>query len=143
MRKLAFDLGEKSCGFAISDELGIIASGLDNFLYENNDLNHVITKTKEIVEYYQQKIDTFVIGYPTNVYDSSKNKTTLLVDEFIQLLKQHFDQQKYKVVLIDERFTTRIATQRLKDMNVKAAKRKKVKDKMSAVVILESYLNKY
>lgn len=37
MRKLALDLGTKSCGFAISDLLGIIASGLDNFIYEEND----------------------------------------------------------------------------------------------------------
>lgn len=142
MRKLAFDLGQKSCGFAISDELGIVATALDNFIYQQNDLLFVIKKTKEICDYYQN-IDTFVIGYPTNVFDASKTNNSALVDQFIDLLKDHFDTNKIKIVLEDERFTTRIATQRLKDLDIKASKIKKIKDKMSAVVILESYLHKH
>ena len=137
MRKLALDLGTKSCGFAISDLLGIIASGLDNFIYEENDFTAVLAIN------YHHEIDTIVLGYPTNVYDGSKNERTYLIESFYALLKQHFlNHEKIKIVYEDERFSTKIATQRLKNSCVKAAKIKKVKDKMSAVVILESYLSK-
>lgn len=44
MRKLGLDLGTKTCGFAISDELGIIATGLENFHYEQELMNQVIDR---------------------------------------------------------------------------------------------------
>ncbi|WP_303923283.1 Holliday junction resolvase RuvX [Ureaplasma parvum] len=143
MRKLALDLGTKSCGFAISDLLGIIASGLDNFIYKENDFTAVLAKIDEIMIDYHHEIDTIVLGYPTNVYDGSKNERTYLIESFYILLKQHFfNHEKIKIIYEDERFSTKIATQRLKNSCVKAARIKKVKDKMSAVVILESYLSK-
>lgn len=139
MRKLGLDLGTKTCGFAISDELGIIASGLENFTYEELNTISVIERIKYWLNQYQNQVDTIILGYPTNVYDGSKNERTLYIEAFYSLLKEHFTD--LKILYMDERFSTRIATQRLKDCNLKAAKIKKIKDKMSAVVILESYLN--
>ncbi|MCV3743519.1 Holliday junction resolvase RuvX [Ureaplasma sp. ES3154-GEN] len=140
MRKLAIDFGTKACGFAISDELNIIATGLSNFEYPNQDWKYIFKHIDEIFIRYQNQIDTLVIGYPTNVYDASANERTLLVRDFVAEIKKIYQPQNIKIILVDERFSTRIATQRLKDQNIKAAQRKKVKDKMAAVVILESVL---
>ncbi len=139
MRKLGLDLGTKTCGIAISDDNNIIASGKSNFHYSDNDFFQIIDEIKKIIDQYQNSVDEIVLGYPTNVYDGSKNARTILVEEFNELLIDAFP--KLKITLSDERFTTRIATAYLKAANVKAAKRKKVKDKMSAVVILQDYIN--
>lgn len=139
MRKLALDLGTKTCGFAISDEMGIIATGLENFQYQNDDLLQVVARTIHWLNEYQNKVDTIVLGYPTNAYDGSMNARSYLVLDFKAMLEKALPNQK--IVLYDERFTTRIATTYLMQSDVKAAKRKKVKDKMSAVVILSDYLN--
>lgn len=138
MRKLGLDLGTKTCGFAISDELGIIATGLENFHYEQELMNQVIDRINYWLNKYNNQISTLVLGYPTNVYDGSKNARTLYIESFYELLKSNF--ADLKIVYVDERFSTKIATQRLKECNLKAAKIKKIKDKMSAVVILETYL---
>ncbi len=139
MRKLGLDLGTKTCGIAISDENNIIATGKSNFRYSDDDLFQVIDEIKRMIKLYDNSIDEIVLGYPTNVYDGSKNTRTFLIEEFNELLVDAFP--KLKITLSDERFTTRIATGYLKAANVKAAKRKKVKDKMSAVIILQDYIN--
>lgn len=140
MRKLALDLGTKTCGFAISDELGIIATGIENFSYENNDFNLVVQRTKYWCEYYQNKIDKLVIGLPTNAYDGSPNARTELVYNFKTFLEADWPNHP-AIVLYDERFTTRIATTYLKhEAKLKNSQIKKVKDKMSAMVILSDYL---
>ena len=138
MRKLALDLGTKTCGFAISDEMGIIATGLENFSYNEGDFQAVVDRVHFWIKEYQNKVDTIVLGYPTNAYDGSMNARSYLVLDFKAVLEQTTD---IKIVLYDERFTTRIATNYLKDNNVKNSQRKKVKDKMSAVVILTDFLN--
>lgn len=140
MRKIGLDLGTKTCGFAISDEKSIIASGLSNFHYNDNDLFEVVDEIKRVLTKYENAVDVIVLGYPTNVYDGSKNKRTLLIEEFYELIKLQFP--KIEVKLLDERFTTRIANTYLMQANVKAAKRKKVKDKMSAIIILQDYLDR-
>lgn len=139
MRALAIDFGTKTMGIAISDSLKIIASGLENFQYENSDVKICINKIKNIFEKYQNDIDTIVLGYPLNI-NGTKNERTLLVEKFLDMLKNNFS--LIKIVLQDERYTTRIATWQLKSINVKASKIKQVKDKMSAIIILQSFLDK-
>lgn len=141
MRKLALDLGTKTCGFAISDELGILATGIENFEYPNNDFQQVLNRIEFWQEYYQHNIDTLIIGLPTNAFDGSSNQRTQLVHDFKKFLEQHWI-NSLPIVLYDERFTTRIATTYLKqDAKLKNSQIKKIKDKISAVVILNDYLN--
>lgn len=143
MRKLGLDLGTKTCGIAISDEMCIIATGLENFHYDEGNFNVLLDRIQYWLEEYQNKVDTIVLGYPTNAYDGSMNPRSYLVLDFKELLIKRFPE--LSVQLYDERFTTRIATNYLKEYNVKNSQRKKVKDKMSAVVILTDYItaNKY
>ncbi len=138
MRKLGLDFGTKICGFAITDELSILANALENFERKNDDLQEIVNRIEYWQNFYENKIDTIVIGLPTNV-NGSDNPRTILVREFVDYLKNNW-KNPIKIVMSDERFTTQIATQYLKDMNLKASKIKKIKDKISAVIILEDYL---
>lgn len=141
MRKLGLDLGTKTCGFAISDELGILATGIENFEYQNNDFMAVVNRIEYWLNFYQHKVDEIIIGLPTNAFDGSANPRTLLVQNFEIFLKEHL-KEELKIILYDERFTTKIATNYLKqEAKLKMSQIKKVKDKMSAVVILTDYLS--
>ncbi|MCQ3907725.1 MAG: Holliday junction resolvase RuvX [Mycoplasmoidaceae bacterium] len=136
MRALGLDLGTKTMGIAITDSNKIIASGLENFKYARNDLNACLNKIKQLFNQYNNDIDVIVIGYP--LYPSGdKSPTCLIVDRLRDLIHEHLS---VRVILEDERYTTIEATGMLKEIGLKASKIKKIKDKMSAVVILDSWL---
>ncbi|MCQ2956752.1 MAG: Holliday junction resolvase RuvX [Mycoplasmoidaceae bacterium] len=134
MRALGLDLGTKTMGIAITDSNKKIASGIENFSYAKNDLMACINHIKKLFVNYPD-IDTIVLGYP--LYPSGdKSPNCLLVDKAKALIEQYI--QNVKVVLEDERYTTLEATGMMKDLGLKASQIKKIKDKMSAVVILNS-----
>lgn len=136
MRALGLDLGTKTLGIAITDSNKKIASGLENFSYAKNDLNACLNKIKKVFSEHNNDIDVVVIGYP--LYPSGdKSPMCLIVDKLVEMIKKTFDA---KVVLQDERYTTLEATGMLKDVGLKASQIKKIKDKMSAVVILNNWL---
>lgn len=136
MRALGIDLGTKTMGIAITDSNKKIASGLENFEYAKNDLNACLNRIKKVFNHHNNDIDVIVIGYP--IYPSGdKSPMCLVVDKLVDLIKVNL---KAKVVLQDERYTTLEATGMLKDIGLKASQIKKIKDKMSAVVILNSWL---
>ncbi|XQP55593.1 MAG: Holliday junction resolvase RuvX [Mycoplasmoidaceae bacterium] len=136
MRALGLDLGTKTMGIAITDSNKTIASGLENFTYAKNDLNACLNRIRKIIADHNNDIDVIVLGYP--LYPSGdKSPTCLLVDQLKTLIEQNL---KVKVVLEDERYTTLEATGMLKDLGLKASQIKKIKDKMSAVVILNAWL---
>lgn len=141
MRKLALDYGTKNCGFAITDEMCVLASGIENFTYANNDLQAIVNRIEYWQKFYENKIDTLIIGFPTNARDGSYNERSILVLQFKKYLEEHW-QTPISIVLFDERFSTKIATEYLKfQAKLKSSQIKKIKDKMSAVVILNDYLN--
>ncbi len=136
MRALGIDLGTKTMGLAITDSNKKIASGLENFEYAKNDLNACLNRIKKVFNDHNNDIDVIVIGYP--VYPSGdKSPMCLVVDKLVDLIKANL---KAKVVLQDERYTTLETTGMLKDIGLKASQIKRIKDKMSAVVILNSWL---
>ena len=138
MRALGIDFGTKTLGLAITDSNKKIASSLSNFTYGKNDLMACVNKVKQIVKDYNNDIDVIVVGYP--IYPSGdKSPTCLIIDEFKDLLHTHLP--AISVVLEDERYTTLEATGELKELGFKSSFIKKVKDKMSAVRILDSWLS--
>lgn len=140
MRKLGLDLGTKTCGFAISDELCIIASGLENFQYTNNDFGQILEKIKYYYNLYEFKIDEIILGFPTNARDGSLNERSYLILDFKKYLEKNL-KLPLKVILYDERFTTRIAKTYLKDQHhMKNSQIKKIKDEISAIVLLNEYI---
>lgn len=136
MRALGLDLGTKTMGIAITDSNKKIASGLENFSYGKNDLNACLNKIKKLIADYNNSIDTIVLGYP--LYPSGdKSPNCLLVDRLKALIEANLN---VKVILEDERYTTIEATGMMKELGLKSSQIKKIKDKMSAVVILNAWL---
>jgi len=138
MRALGIDFGLKTIGIAITDSNKKIASSLEQYSYAKNDLMAGVNRIKKIFNNYNQDIDVIVLGYP--LYPSGdKSPTCLVIDRFKELLEANI--KNVKVVLQDERYTTLEATGELKEFGLKSSQIKRIKDKMSAVLILESWLN--
>ncbi len=140
MRKLGLDLGTKTCGFAITDELCIIASGLENFQYENNDFQQILKRIEHYYNLYESKIDDIILGFPTNAKDGSLNERSYLILDFKKYLEENL-KLPLNIILYDERFTTKIAKTYLKDQyHMKNSQIKKIKDEISAVILLNEYI---
>lgn len=138
MRKLALDIGTKTCGFAITDESEIIASNLETLRYqEDQALEKIIEYIKNLEAKY--KIDGLIIGYPIKL-DGSKSPTTLFVEKVVAALKQNLN---LPYLLINEQYSTKKAHQIMINAGLTRQKRKLHKDKMAAQLILEDYLEYY
>ena len=138
MRKIALDVGDKTIGVALSDELGITAQGL--FTLERISIKKDTSKIIDLID--EHNCDTVVMGLPLNLNNSDSIQTQK-VREFDIALKNKLMSTGHKnvnVVFQDERFTTKIAEQVLIDADVSRKKRKEVIDTQAAIVILQSYL---
>ena len=132
---LGLDLGEKTLGIAESDTLGIIAQGIENYTFKDNEYSLAL----ERVIYYVKKdnIQEIALGLPLHM-SGDESEHSLLARKFKTMIEEKLP--TIKVVLIDERWTTKQANRRLLEADLSRKKRKNVIDKMSAVVILETYL---
>ena len=135
-RKLGIDYGKTRTGIAITDELGITAQGLETITSDGND-KIILKRLAEILEKYD--IDTFVIGNPINM-DGTKSQRSIETDEFVHKLKSRFN--KITIASVDERLTTVEAHKTMNYLNINNKKKKQIVDTISAVYILESYINK-
>ena len=129
---LALDFGKKRTGIAVTDDLQIIASGLET------------VDTKKLIPYLIKYISTedvelFVIGQPKQM-DYSDSESEVLIVEFIKKLNASFP--KIPIHREDERFTSKMAFQSMIDggLNKKQRQNKALIDKISATIILQSYL---
>lgn len=136
MRVLGIDYGDSRVGFAISDALGITAQGLETVSHNGND-KIVLKRLEDIVNQYE--IDTFVIGMPINM-DGTKTVRVEVTKKFIHKLKCKFN--TIKIEEIDERLTTVAAHKTMNLLNINKYKKKNIVDTISAVYILETYMNK-
>ena len=132
---LGLDLGEKTLGIAESDLMGIIAQGIENFRFEDNNYDIAL----ERVIYYVKKDDIkeIALGLPLHM-SGDESEHSKLARLFKTMIEEKLP--NIKVVLIDERWTTKQANRRLLEADLSRKKRKNVIDKMSAVGILETYL---
>lgn len=126
---MGLDVGEKRIGVAVSDPLGYTAQGISVIKREN------IEDLKKIVSDYG--IEKIVVGLPKNM-DGSIGKQGKKALAFIEDLKREID---LPVLTWDERLTTKEAEGVLLRADLSRAKRKKVIDKLAAVLILQSYLD--
>lgn len=135
MKILGLDLGTKTVGIALSDSLGLTAQGLETFVFTEEKYEVALDHIEAIVK--KHHVTKIVLGYPKNM-DGSIGERGQLSEQF----KEHLESRlNIEVVLWDERMTTMIAEKILIHANVSRKKRKKVIDKMAAVVILQSYLD--
>ena len=136
MRKLGIDYGDSRVGQAITDELGITVQGLETIHHKGND-KIVLKRLEEICNQYA--IDTMVIGLPLNMNGTSSERVEI-TEKFIHKLKCKFN--KIKIEKIDERLTTVAAHKTMNYLNIDKREKKNIVDTISAVYILETYMNK-
>ena len=136
MRKLGIDYGDSRVGIAITDLLGITAQGLETIHHKGND-KIVLKRLEEIVAQYE--VDTFVIGIPYKL-NGDKADRVEVTEKFILKLKCRFN--KIKIERIDERLTTVAAHKAMNMLEINKKEKKNIVDTISAVYILEMYINK-
>jgi putative holliday junction resolvase len=133
-RILGIDYGTKRIGLAVTDPLKIFASPLTTIKTREFDsfLNDYL-KTEEI--------DAFVVGYPVTL-NNKPSESVKYIDPFLKRLGKQYPGKP--VHLIDERFTSGMAFQTLIEGGVKKNDRrdKSLIDKISAAIILQSFLDK-
>ncbi|MCL4128226.1 UNVERIFIED_CONTAM: hypothetical protein GTU68_014844 [Idotea baltica] len=132
-RIMAIDYGERRVGLAVTDPLQISANGLDTVdrsLLENFLASYFV----------DHNVETVVLGYPTHA-DGNPLTICKKIDDFIDYLNKTYP--TLNVEKIDENFTSAEAMQKLIEAGVKQKKRrdKKLLDKVSAILILQRYLN--
>ncbi|WP_192822218.1 Holliday junction resolvase RuvX [Rufibacter sp. LB8] len=131
-RILAIDYGVKRVGLAVTDPLQLIASALDT-VHAQDLLVFIQTYcTKE-------EVDEFVVGMPVHLDGNATNNTQHVVG-FVRKLQKLYPGKK--VHTHDERFTSRMAFQTMIDLGLgkKARANKETVDKLSATIILQSFL---
>ena len=131
---LAIDYGKKRCGFAISDEDQLIA-----FPLETIDNEEIYSYIKNIIK--EEDIEKFVVGLPKNNINSLFN-IEKEIKLFIKKIKQEYP--FLSIFRVDERYTSSLAKLTIAKSNLKKTKRenKKLIDKISATIILQSFLKK-
>lgn len=131
-RILAIDFGLKRTGIAITDEANIIASPLTTV-----DSKDLMLFLKETV--VKSGVGTIVIGEPKRMNNEDSHIT-----ENVRMLKMALEKEfpAQKIVLMDERFTSKMAFQSMIDSGMKKKQRqeKGTVDMISAAIILQSYM---
>ena len=134
LRILAFDVGEKRIGVAVSDLLGITAQGVETYSRSDNleqDVKHLL----QLAESY--KPVKLLFGMPRNM-DGSYGMQADITRAFADAVLAHWDGDH---AFQDERLTTASARRMLIEADMRRDKRKQVIDKVAAVLILQSYLD--
>ena len=131
---LGIDFGDRRIGLAKSDSLGMLASGLDTFLWKNDKdlpISHILDLTKQL------KIERIVIGMPLNM-DDTKGRRAKITEAFAAKLKEAVN---LDIVFWDERLSSVEAKEVLRLQGKKNWKDKGAVDRAAACYILQSYLD--
>ncbi|MDL2265567.1 Holliday junction resolvase RuvX [Parabacteroides sp. OttesenSCG-928-G07] len=131
-RILAIDYGRKRSGIAVTDTLQLIANGLTT------------VASGELVSYLtdyvsREPVDLFVVGHPKQM-NNEPSENMQYIEAFVKHLQRTLP--TIPVTFMDERFTSVMAHQAMLDGGLKKKKRqdKALVDELSAVIILQSYL---
>lgn len=135
MRILGLDVGSRTVGIALSDEMGWTAQGMETLRFPENQLDQVIPQLAEYIRRYE--IQTIVVGLPKNM-DGTIGARGQFCLEFGQKLQAELS---VDIVFWDERLTTVAAHKYLIEADMSRKKRKKIVDKIASVLILQSYLD--
>ncbi len=132
-RVIAIDYGKKRAGIAVSDPLRLISN------------NMATIPSGEIFDFLsgyfsREEVDVIVVGYPKKL-NNEPSESVIYINPFVKKLGRMFPDKE--IVLMDERFTSKIAFQSMIEGNLKKKKRrnKELIDKLSANLILQSYLD--
>jgi len=133
-RTIGLDYGEARTGVAVSDLLGITAQGIASINHKSD--KELLEKLKQIIDEY--KPIKIVIGMPLNM-NATSGERVRKTKRFIHKLKEQFG---IEIETIDERLTTVASHRTMTELGMSKDKKKSVVDMMSAVFILQMYLDK-
>ncbi|SDF10549.1 Holliday junction resolvase RuvX [Sporolituus thermophilus] len=134
MRILALDVGEKTIGVAVSDELLLTAQGVEVIRRTSSEAD--MARIRELVERFGATV--IIVGLPKNMNGTigpQGEKVKTFASELQDCLAG------VEIRLWDERLSTVAAERSLIAADVRRAKRRQVIDKMAAVFILQGYLD--
>lgn len=132
---MGLDVGSKTVGVAVSDAFGWTAQGVETIQIDEAKEEYGLERLAELVK--EHEVSSFVVGYPKNM-NNTVGPRGEASERYADLLREQFG---FPVVLWDERLSTMAAERMLIEADVSRAKRKKVIDKMAAVMILQGYLD--
>lgn len=135
MRILGLDVGTKTVGVAMSDEMGWTAQGLETIKINEEQGHFGFDRISELVKQYN--VDKIVVGLPKNM-NGTIGPRGEACQQFAENLRELL---QLDVVMWDERLSTMAAERLLISADVSRKKRKQVIDKMAAVVILQGFLD--
>jgi putative Holliday junction resolvase len=132
-RILALDLGKRRIGLAISDPLGITAQGLPNLVRTNKRAD--LAELDKLI--HDREVGLILMGNPVNM-GGKEGRQSAWVRDFAAALERTTG---LAVKLWDERLTTVQAGRVLRESGISIAKRAAAVDRLSAVILLQSYLD--
>ncbi|PKR85249.1 Holliday junction resolvase RuvX [Heyndrickxia camelliae] len=132
---MGLDVGSKTVGVAISDELGWTAQGIETISIDEENGKFGFERVQELASDY--KIEKIVVGFPKNMNNTvgPRGEASLAYADKLK------DLLGLPVIMWDERMSTMAAERVLLEADVSRKKRKKVIDKMAAVMILQGFLD--
>lgn len=131
-RILALDVGKKRIGLAVTDELGITAQGIETL--QRRRIREDLFRLREISQ--QWNVRLLLVGRPLHM-SGDESRQGEYTREFAERVSEHLS---VPVVFWDERLTSREAERLMREAGASLEQRKKAVDRMSAVLLLESYL---
>lgn len=136
MRIMGLDVGSKTVGVAVSDLFGWTAQGIETIKINEAREEFGFDRLRELIKEYE--VESIVVGLPKNMDGSIGNRAEISLS-YGKKLEELFS---IPVIYQDERLTTMQATRMLiEEGNTSRKKRKKVIDKLAAVMILQNYLD--
>ncbi len=133
-RILSLDVGDGRIGVAVSDPLFLFGEPVAVLKRDGNEISEI----KKFIETFNPFL--IVIGLPKNLKGEVGPQAEKVLD-FVEELRRQISLRE--IVLWDERYTSVIAHQIFRNLNIHGKQERKIKDSMEAVVILESYMNYY
>ena len=131
-RILALDLGKKRIGLALSDPLGITAQGLPTL--QRTTIREDIAALEQLARTHE--VDFILMGHPINM-NGTEGRQAAYTQDFA---KRFTERTGIRVEYWDERLTSREAERVLKQSGISIEKRARAVDRLSAVILLESFL---
>jgi putative holliday junction resolvase len=133
-RILALDVGKKRIGLAVSDALGISAQGLPTF--QRTRIREDLRQLAAVIR--DREISLLLVGHPLHM-SGTESRQAVYTREFAERLR---NETGVPVVYWDERLTTVEAERVLREAHATLEQRKKAVDRLAAVLLLESYLDR-
>ena len=133
-RIIAIDFGLKRTGIAVTDEMKMIAGPLETI-----DTHNLFPFLKDY--FSKNNVEKIILGFPKDVDENAQ--IVIAIKKVFTKLKKEFKDKE--IILHDERYTSKISSYLIKSNNLKKKERsdKRLLDRVSACIILQSFLNSY